>query len=80
MGVEMFDNKVMKTISEYMAATRPDRTPKEWAEFFGISRSHLVMIANGTAQPSKALMQRIEDRTNGGVPILSWFERQGNAA
>jgi hypothetical protein len=51
----------------------PGRKDHEWAEMFGISRSHWNMIKNGTAQPSKAVMTRMETLTDGDVPILSWF-------
>lgn len=52
------------------------RTQGQWADFFEISRPHFIGIFTGTAQPSKKLMQRIEAKTEGTVPIMSWFQQE----
>ena len=79
MGVGIYDNKGMNALLRYIAE-HPDRTDQEWADLFGISRPHFNMIRNGKAQPSKTVMQRMEDVTDGAVPILSWFHDHRGAA
>lgn len=74
----MFDNnRTMQTFREFIVnhPEAPNRTQGQWAEFFGISRPHFIGILTGTAQPSKNLMMRIEDKTDGAVPVLSWFQK-----
>lgn len=51
-----------------------DRTHDEWAKALGCSRSHFTMLLNGTAQPGKKLMVKIEELSGGAVPVASWFE------
>lgn len=67
----------MSKLSQHIKAS--NEVDRIWAERLGISRSHLNMLKNDTAQPSKKLMQKIEQVTAGAVPVLSWFE-QGDAA
>lgn len=62
----------MHTLISYITAHGP-KTDKEWADVFGTSRQHFCEIRNGTAQPGKALMQRIEEQTGGKVAVGSWF-------
>lgn len=69
----------MQTLRQYIDRSKKARTHEEWAEFFGISRSHFTEILNGTAFPGKRVIQRIAERTNGKVPLTIWFQ-QGEAA
>jgi hypothetical protein len=62
----------MQTLTSYLAS-QPKRTDQEWAEEFGISRSHFTEIRLNTAQPGKNLMMKIEQATGGKVPVASWF-------
>ena len=68
----MFDTRGMEQLHAYIAA-EPDRTDAQWADLFGISRSHFTEIRNGTAFPSKSLMVRIAEKTAGRVPVIAWF-------
>jgi transcriptional regulator with XRE-family HTH domain len=61
------------TLKSYIEA-QPGRTHAEWAERFGVSRSHFTMLLSGAAYPSRKLMQRIAEATEGAVPVTSWFE------
>lgn len=82
MVVEIFDNKGMSEFHNFLASGKAKKTDQEWAEFFGVSRSHFNMLRNGTAQPSKTLMLRMEHLTGGEVSVISWFEptERGSAA
>ena len=62
----------MTQFASYIAKARPDRTHAEWAEFFGISRSHFSMILNGSALPSRKLAAKIEALTKGRVKARDW--------
>lgn len=61
-----------KKFQEFVAR-HPDRTHAEWAEVLGCSRSHFTMMLNGTAQPGKKLMLKIEEASGGYVPVVDWF-------
>jgi hypothetical protein len=62
----------MSEFTAYIARTRPTRTHEEWANFFGISRSHFTEILNGTALPSRRLAAKIEALTKGRVKAHRW--------
>ncbi len=70
--VEMFDTRGMEQLHAYIAAN-PGHTDAEWAKWLGISRSHFTEIRRGTAVPSKKLMVRIAEETDGKVPVTAWF-------
>ncbi len=70
--VEMFDTRGMEQLHAYIAS-RPDWTDAQWAEHLGMSRSHFTEIRNGTAFPSKRLMVKISEVTEGRVPVIAWF-------
>jgi len=78
MGVEMFDNKPMMTLTEYMSA-HPGKTHEQWAAEVGISRSHFTQIVAGSAYPSRKVIQRIDALTGGQVPPAVWY-RSSEAA
>jgi hypothetical protein len=63
----------MQTRFQQFVAKHPDRTHEEWAKVLGCSRSHFTMLVNGTAQPGKALMVRIEQASRGFVQVSDWF-------
>ena len=69
----------MATLSEYISSSEK-RTPKEWAEFFGISRSYFVELANGTHVPSAKLMVSIQQKTGGAVTPNDWIGDQQKVA
>lgn len=50
----------------------PSRTMADWSEFFGVSRSYLYGLMDGSRQPSIKVAKRISERTNGAVPVLCW--------
>jgi plasmid maintenance system antidote protein VapI len=61
----------MSTLHQYIKA-QPERPMREWAEAFGISRPHLIMLIDGTRAPSLPVARRIQDQTGGAVPITVW--------
>jgi hypothetical protein len=61
----------MTNLSEYIEG-KPDRPMREWAEYFDISRPHLLALIDGSRLPSLPVARRIEARTNGAVPITAW--------
>jgi plasmid maintenance system antidote protein VapI len=61
----------MTNLSEYIK-TQPDRPMREWAEMFDISRPHLLALIEGKRAPSVAVARRIEEQTQGAVPITAW--------
>lgn len=64
----------MQTLRTYIAAYPRKATQRDWAKFFGISQAYFSQIMSGARFPSPRLMQRIEDRTRGEVPIAVWFK------
>lgn len=59
----------------------PDRTQTDFAEQFGISRSYLAEILNGTKRPGRNAIAKIELGSGGAVPASSWFgEKQTGSA
>ncbi|RAP39392.1 hypothetical protein BYZ73_20800 [Rhodovulum viride] len=72
----------MNSLAHYIHGSAEQLTHEQWARRFGISRSHFTMLRNGTAQPSKKLMVRIEEETSGAVSVASWFRAgmSGDAA
>lgn len=79
MGVEMFDNKPMQTLRQYIAAAEPSRTHEEWAQAIGITRSHFTEIVNGTAFPGRRVIERIAAETGGAVSPAVWFRPESAA-
>lgn len=65
----------MEALLTYISEHGP-RTDQEWADLFGISRTHFHGLRTGTAQPSKKVMERIARETGGAVPIAAWFESE----
>ena len=63
----------MMTLPEYMQA-HPGRTHEQWAQEIGISRSHFTQIVNGSAFPSRKVIQRISAMTDGRVPPAVWYQ------
>lgn len=60
-------------LKSYIAVAPERLTHEQWAERFGVSRSHLTMILSGKAWPGRKLMLRIQEATSGAVPVASWF-------
>ena len=61
----------MSALSDFIK-TQPDRPMREWADVFGISRPHLAALLDGTRAPSLAVAKRIQQQSNGAVPITVW--------
>ena len=70
----MFDIQPMeKTLRQFIETAEPARTHAEWAELFGMSRSHFTEVVNGTARPGRPVIERIATATGGMVPPAAWF-------
>jgi transcriptional regulator with XRE-family HTH domain len=63
----------MKTLSQYIASAKTQRTHQEWAEAFGISRSYFTDIVNEKVTPGSKVIRRINEVTRGKVPPSVWF-------
>ncbi len=70
----------MHSLTTFIAKQPVRKSTAHWAARFGCSRSHLSGILNGSALPSRDLIQRIETETGGLVPAASWFTPGAMAA
>ncbi len=61
------------TYLQNFAKTFPGKQ-RELAEAFGISRPHLSLLLAGKKRPSLELAVRIEQMTDGAVPVTSWVD------
>jgi transcriptional regulator with XRE-family HTH domain len=75
----MFDNTVMKTLSQYIANSKVKRTQEEWAKFLGISRRYLLEILSGEVTPGWKTIAKIHEATGGKVPATAWLKREDAA-
>jgi hypothetical protein len=57
---------------QHILAAEPAKPKKAWAVEFGISRPHLIALADGTRKPSLPVAQRIEAVTSGAIRIIDW--------
>lgn len=74
MIVQMVHTSRMCKFEAYLAAH--NITHAEMAARVGVSRAHLTKLANGTAYPSRSLMLRIAEATEGQVPVTAWFPQE----
>ena len=65
----------MQTLEQYISSYPIRATQQEWARFFGISQPYLSQILSGRRTPHRVLMQKIERRTRGAVPVMVWFNQ-----
>lgn len=63
----------MKTLRQFIDEADPKRTHQEWADHFGVSRSYLTEVLNGTKQASRNFISRVDVGTGGAVPPAVWF-------
>ena len=68
----------MKQITSYMAET--GLTHQAMADMIGISRPFFTQIVNQTRFPSRKVIHRIAEVTNGRVPPTVWFEDEPKVA
>ena len=61
----------MSTLADYIK-NQPPRPMREWADHFGISRAHLIALVEQDRMPSLPVARRIQERTQGAVPIRAW--------
>lgn len=61
----------MSTLSEFIKR-RPGKTWGEWAKTFGVSRTYLYGLTDGSRNPSIAVAVRIAEETDGLVPVSAW--------
>jgi transcriptional regulator with XRE-family HTH domain len=66
----------MRTLRQYIQSSKVQRTHAEWADYFGVSRSHFTEIVNGTARPSLKVISRINEATRGRVPLAVWLKTE----
>jgi len=71
MLVQIVHTSGMHKLAVHLEAT--GQTHAQFAERIGVSRAHFTKIANGTAWPSRKLMLRIAEATDGAVPVTAWF-------
>lgn len=74
----MRNNKGMNRSLDNFLASQPPHDDQHWADLFGISRPHWNRIKNGKAEPSKAVIERMAERTDGAVPVVSWFSQEAH--
>ncbi|AGG91221.1 putative dehydrogenase [Sulfitobacter phage pCB2047-C] len=63
----------MATLSQYIASQEP-RSHKQWADFFGMSRSHFSECLRGVHTPSAKKMVAIQAKTGGEVTPNDWMQ------
>jgi len=68
----------MTTLSQYVASREP-RSHKQWADFFGMSRSHFSECLRGVHTPSAKKMVAIQEKTGGEVTPNDWMQGQVKA-
>jgi predicted XRE-type DNA-binding protein len=73
MGRRNVRHKGMEQFLAYIEQNGP-KTDQEWADFFGISRSHFNMVRNRKTPAGRNLIVTIAKKTGGQVPITAWFE------
>ena len=65
----------MQTLTQYLA--EKNITQGQFADMMGVTQSAVSKWVSGHP-PKRTLMQKIEQATNGKVPVRVWFEE--NAA
>lgn len=55
--------------------TENEISPESFATLIGVNRSTVVRYASGDRTPSDEIKFKIEQITNGAVPISAWFEQ-----
>lgn len=66
-------------LAEYLHRTGQKQI--DFARTIGTNQSHLSSLVSGTRRPSLRLAHRIEQATDGAVPIISWATHdEGDAA
>lgn len=61
----------MSTLTEYIKS-REEKSLSEWAEAFGISRTYLYGLMDGTRTPSPEVAMRIAGATANAIPASGW--------
>lgn len=70
----------MKTLHQYIATSKPQKTHEEWAKLFGISRSYFTDLVNERVRPGTKVIARINEVTGGKVPPAAWFGKSAGSA
>jgi transcriptional regulator with XRE-family HTH domain len=68
------------TLKQWIDAEMPSASKADVAERIGISRRYLLEILDGTKQPGRETIRKIDAATAGRVPASVWFSSQGAAA